>query len=822
MKFFLNKLFHFPIFWYKDFLIGLRRFFRNLVIFLDNKLAVSLMLKMIFVPLFHDTSVVGRILSFIFRLSRIILGSLIIGLVFLAMFFWLIVWVFLPVILIIIFKEIGLFILGIIWLIDFIYRNLNSYKSFEPLRDLKKYLKEAKNNSQILKSLILKDGEVVEILEKLEISHKAFLNLENILVISNWRKLALNEAHKLKNNYLDNKHFLLALLKYNDWRYKEAITSIKWLNQKKFWSKTPFLWDKEFKTRPMGGINRAWTGVPTPTLDMYSVDLTKQALKAQLPEIIGKKEIIANIIDILGRKKMNNALVVGEPGSGKTTLIKGIAQEIVRGVSSKDLQFKRLVNLEISRLASSANGAELNHRITKIIDEIKQAENIILFVDEVHYLSSINKGTAETSNLFMALEPPLSDGKFQFIGTTSNENYKKYIEPNEAFSRLFDVIKLKSANKKETLAILEYVAFRQEKSEKVKVTTIALLRIIDLADSLIHDREFPDKAVNLLDGALTQLKVKNKKLLTSNIVEELVSKKTNVPVTKLSLKEKKLLLNLEEKMHQRVIGQNKAIKAVANAIRRARTNLKNPNKPIASFMFAGPTGVGKTETAKTLASEFFGSENTMIRLDMSEYQTLDSINRLIGAPPGNRAISEGGQLTESVRHQPYTLILLDEIEKAHKNIINLFLQVLDDARLTDSDGHIIDFSNTIIIATTNIGTREILNGESGMKAIESHYSPEFLNRFTGLIVFNPLTKNEVEKIIRLKLIKLVNNLKNQGIKVGFSEKVIKSLASLSFSKKWGGRKADRIIQEKVMNTIATKILKNEIKKKQLFLIHELS
>ncbi|MEA3355042.1 MAG: ATP-dependent Clp protease ATP-binding subunit [Patescibacteria group bacterium] len=822
MKFLFNKLFHFPVFWYKDFLIGSRRFFRNLIIFLDNKLAVSLMLKMLFVPLFHDTSIVGRVLSFIFRFSRVILGSLIISLVILAMFFWLIVWIFLPVMAVIIFGEIGILGFGILWTIDFIYKVLSSDKRFEPSRALKKYLKEAKNNSQVLKTLILKDKEVIDTLEKLEISGKAFLNLENILIISDWKKLALDEAHKINNDYLGSMHFLLALLKHNDWRYKEAITTIQWLNKKKFWKKTLFLWDKEFITRPMGGINRAWTGVPTPTLDKYSIDLTKQASKAQLPEIIGKKEIIGKIIDILGRKRMNNALIIGEPGSGKTTLIKGIAQEIVRGIKSKDLRFKRLVQLEASRLAASANGAELNYRITKIIDEIKRAENIILFVDEIHYLSSINKEMAETSNLFMALEPPLSEGKFQFIGTTSSENYKKYIEPNEAFSRLFDVIKLKSADKKQTMLILQYIAFREEESEKVKVTMMALLRIIELADKLIHNREFPDKAVNLLDEVVVQLKSKDKKLVTSNMVEKLVSKKTNVPVTKLSLKDKELLLNLETKMHQRVVGQDKAIKAVANAIRRARTNLKNPNKPIASFMFAGPTGVGKTETAKTLANEFFGSEKTMIRLDMSEYQTLDSISRLIGASPANRVVSEGGQLTEAVRHQPYTLILLDEIEKAHKNVINLFLQVLDEARLTDSDGHVIDFSNTIIIATTNVGTREILDDKNGMKAIESHYSPEFLNRFSGLIVFNSLTKDETEKIIRLKLTKLVAILKNQEIEVKFGEKVIKTLANLAFSKKWGGRQADRVIQEKIMNGIASKILKGEIKKKQLFLMHELS
>ncbi|MFH1280230.1 MAG: ATP-dependent Clp protease ATP-binding subunit [Candidatus Beckwithbacteria bacterium] len=796
------------------FLVGSKRFFRNLIVFLDNKMAVSLMFRMMFVPLFHDTSLVGRFLSFIFRFSRVILGGLVLGSVIVAMIFWMMVWILLPVVTVIYFKEIGVILVGGLWVVSkVISKRPGAFK---------KYIKLAKNNSKVLKKLIIKDEKVLEILNQLEMSEKSLENLETILIVSDWEKLALNEANQLKDDCLSSKHFLLALLKHNDWRYNEAVITVAWLKRKRLWGKTPFLWEKEFVARPMGGVNRAWTGVPTPTLDIYSTDLTAQALKASLPEIIGKKEIIADIVNILGRKKMNNALVIGEPGSGKTTLIKGIAQEIVRGVTSRDLRFKRLVNLEISRLASSADGAELNYRITKIIDEITRAENIILFVDEVHYLSSINKGMPETNDLFMALEPALSDGKFQFIGTTSSENYKKYIEPNEAFSRLFDVVKLKSADKNQTMLILQYVTYLQEKSEKVKVTTMALLRIIELADRLIHNREFPDKAVNLLDEVIAQLKSKNNKVVTSNMVNKLVSKKTNVPVTKLSLEDKELLLNLETKMHQRVVGQDKAIMAVANAIRRARTNLKNPNKPIASFMFAGPTGVGKTETAKTLADEFFGSENTMIRLDMSEYQTLNSISRLIGASPGSQTVSEGGQLTEAVRHQPYTLILLDEIEKAHKNIINLFLQVLDEARLTDSSGQMVDFSNAIIIATTNVGTREILAGKNGMEALETHYSPEFLNRFTGLIIFNSLTENEVEKIIRLKLNKLIANLKNQEIEVKFAEAVIKTLANLSFSKKWGGRQADRIIQEKIMNVIALKILKGEIKKKQLFLMNELS
>ena len=812
MSGFLLKLFHFPIFWYKDSLSWFKRFFRNLIIFLNNKLAVSLMFRMFFVPLFHDTSIVGRLLSFLFRFFRVVLGGSFILIVGVAMIFWFLLWILLPVILVLSGDGLGVMLLIGVWLVDFVFKLKRL--------PIDRGLKRAKNNSQFLKTWLKEDEVVVEMLKKLEISVKSFDALKTILIVDDWKQLGIDEMKKLKDSSLSSKHLFMALLKHNDWRYQEAIVTCEWMKKRRLWSKVPFLWDKEFRARPIGGVNRAWTGVPTPTLDLYSTDLTKQASKASLPEILGKNEIIADIVDILGRKEMNNALVIGEPGSGKSTLIKGIAQEIVRGISSQDLKFKRLVKLEVARLASSASGAELNHRITNIIDEIIKAENIILFVDGIHYLASVNKRGAETSDLFMALEPPLSSGKFQFIGTTTGENYKKYVEPNEAFARLFDVVKLKSATTKQTLPILEYVAHTQENSEKIEVTTMALLKIIELADRLIHDREFPDKAVNLLDEAVAQLKSMDKKIVTSSLVEKLVSKKTNVPVTRLSLEDKKLLLNLEDKLHKRVVGQDKAISAVANAVRRARTNLMSHDKPIASFMFAGPTGVGKTETAKTLAQEFFGSENTMIRLDMSEYQTLDSIGRLIGTSTGKNQAS-GGQLTEAVKHQPYTLVLLDEIEKAHKNIVNVFLQVLDDARLTDSDGRVIDFSNTIIITTTNVGTREILDGKDGMKALEAYYSPELLNRFTGLIVFNSLTKLEIKKIVQLKLGKLVDSLKKQDIMIEFGDIVIDGLADLSFSEKWGGRQADRVIQEKVMDVIATKLLKGEIKKKQLFQINEL-
>ncbi|MCG2691307.1 ATP-dependent Clp protease ATP-binding subunit, partial [Microgenomates group bacterium] len=475
-------------------------------------------------------------------------------------------------------------------------------------------------------------------------------------------------------------------------------------------------------------------------------------------------------------------------------------------VKAKNLKFKRLVSLDSSRLAAGANDAELNQRITQIIAEIKAAGNIILFVDEVHNLATINQDSAETSDIFMALEPTLSEGEFQFIGATTTENYKKYLEPNEAFSRLFEVVDLAEATPQQTLEILQYLAWEQQQTEAVTVTLVALQTIIELSQALIHDRVFPDRAVNLLDEVIAVVKSQDLNLVTSADVRQLLTKKTKVPLNKLTKDDVSLLLNLEKKLHQRVIGQDKAIKAVSDAIRRARTGLKDQHKPIASFLFAGPTGVGKTETAKALASEFFGSEKVMIRLDMSEFQTMESVDRLLEI------------LTDAVGHQTYTIILLDEIEKAHAKIINLFLQVLDDARLTDLNGKTADFANTIIIATTNVGTSLKNNPKEAavLEKIESHFPPEWLNRFSGLIVFTPLNEKEVEAVVKLKLNQLSRELLKQELGISFDETVIKQISREGFSPKWGGRQVDRVIQEKVANVIAEKILKGEVKKRQPF------
>ena len=756
------------------------------------------MLKMLFIPLFHDVSFLGRVLSFIFRIVRVIVGGLIIILTTVSMIFWLLVWLVLPIVLIITMGWTGAVSLLLVAFLDAIKQWRQDY--WDP--ETKKIVRLSGNKPEVLKQLLGQNKTIKQILELAEITENLSANLE----LSEWLVKAKEEALTLKAKFVGSKHLLLALLKQEGWRYEEAKLTVKWLEAQSRWGKTPFIWDKSYQPRPIGGIDRAWTGIPTPTLDKFSLDLTKLAQKHQLPEMFGKQEVTDQMTQVLSRREKNNVLVIGEPGSGKSTLIKSLAQEIVRGIKAKSLKFKRLISLDISRLAAGADDAELNQRITQIIAEIKAAGNIILFVDEVHNLAMINQGSAENSDIFMALEPTLSEGEFQFIGATTTENYKKFLEPNEAFSRLFEVVDLAEATPRQTLEILQYLAWEQQQTEAVTVTLIALQTIIELSQALIHDRVFPDRAVNILDEVIAVNKSKDLNLVTAADVRQLLTKKTKVPLNKLTGDDVKLLLNLEKKLHQRVIGQNKAIKAVSDAVRRARTGLKDQHKPIASFLFAGPTGVGKTETAKALAAEFFGSEKVMIRLDMSEFQTVESVDRLLEL------------LTDAVGRQPYTLILLDEIEKAHAKIINLFLQVLDDARLTNLNGKTADFANTIIIATTNVGTSLKNNPKEPevLEKIETHFLPEWLNRFTGVIVFTPLSEKEVEAVVKLKLNRLSHELLKQELEISFNEAVIKQLSREGFSTKWGGRQIDRIIQERVANVIAEKILKGEMKKRQAF------
>lgn len=763
---------HLPYFWYRATLIWWPRLIKNLAVFLDNRLAVKLNWFMLFTPMFHDTSFLGRLLSFIVRGIKIIFGSTVIFIAAVTGIFWWLVWTAISP------------ILFLLWPLDIARQLLQGDQSLS--LEVKKILRLNHDQPKLFAHHLLSNPEIINFVTRLEISPITITGLNLPFSISQWQQLAKQESH-VTIKPID---FILALLKQNHWRYQIGITTARWLRSMKYWARIPFIWNSDYATRPIGGVDRAQTGIPTPNLDKVSDDLTKMAQKKQLPEMIGKAEAVTKMVKILSRQGKNHVLIVGEPGSGKTTLVKALAQEIVRGINVASLRFKRLVSLSPSRLAAGADSGSLAERIETIIKEIANTNNIILFVDEVHHLALVNRDQPENSSIFRALEPALNDGTIQFIGATSTENYRKYIEPNEAFTRLFEIVELPEATPAASESLLEYLAWERENKQDIIITRLAISRMVELAQKFFHDRVLPDKAVNLLDEAVAQIDVSGNKIINTLTIDRLVAEKTKVPMASFNQDEAKILLNLEAKLHQKIIGQEAAIKAIAQALRRARTQIKSLNKPIASFLFAGPTGVGKTETAKALTSEFFGNAKSMIRLDMSEYQTEDSADRLLD------------NLSLAIRQQPYALLLLDEIEKANRRILNLFLQVIDDARLTDTAGKTADFSNAFIIATTNVPP----------KKIKTDFAPEWLNRFTGIIVFKALNRIETEAVIKLKLAELTKNLQSQEIKINFEPNTAKKLALEAFSEEWGGREADRVIQNKVSNLIAEKILSGAIKK----------
>jgi ATP-dependent Clp protease ATP-binding subunit ClpC len=508
---------------------------------------------------------------------------------------------------------------------------------------------------------------------------------------------------------------------------------------------------------------------------------------------------------------------VGPPGCGKTSLVKGIALKIVRGTKDGSLRFKRLISVESGSLISGARSAgEIAEKIKAIMTEVEGSRGIILFFDEIHNL--IVAGEEGSSTIFSLLQPYISSGELQVLGATNQENYRRYIEPNGSFSQLFQIVEIGPTSNEETLEILEDVSRRLERKYNVSISFLALRKTLQLTEKLIHERVFPDKAIDILDRTVARVS-KGNGYITSEDIASTVSSITHIPVTAIKETEADKLLRIEESMKEHIIGQDEAIKQIAKALKRGRVGIRKQSKPIASFLFVGTTGVGKTETAKTLARLYFGDEKALIRLDMSEYQQQDSLNKLIGSPDGKMK----GQLTAKVRSRPFSLILLDEIEKANAEVMLAFLQVLDDGRLTDSTGRVVDFTNTMIISTSNVGTRDIQDAsEKGqgfdeivkiaMTAVEDHYAPEFLNRFSGIIVYRPLKPNHVRKIAHIMLENVVKMVDEKGINLTFTDDLINELVKRGFSPQWGARPLARVIEDTVETHLAEKILEKEYKR----------
>jgi ATP-dependent Clp protease ATP-binding subunit ClpC len=641
-----------------------------------------------------------------------------------------------------------------------------------------------------------------------------------------------------------------------------------------------------------------YDGSQTPTLEEFTTNITQTAADGKLDPVIGRQKEIERVIQILARRTKNNPVLIGEPGVGKTAVAEGLAQRIIQKDIPDLLEDKIVISLDIGLLlAGTKYRGEFEERLKRIIDEVQAANNIILVIDEVHTLigAGAAEGAIDAANI---LKPALARGELQVIGATTIEEYRKYIERDAALERRFQPVKVNEPSVKDTIEILRGLRERYERHHNLRINDDALAAAAKMGAQYIADRFLPDKAIDLIDEAGSRVRLMNYRLpeaaleldqelrellkekdaavrlqnfeeagqlrdremeiraqinaiilstkqrqskakrdrpvVTEDDVAEVVAAWTGIPVNKISKTESEKLLNMEDTLHERIIGQHQAVVSVSKAIRRARVGLRNPDRPIASFIFAGPTGVGKTELTKALASYFFGAEDTMVRLDMSEFMERHTVAKLIGSPPGYVGYSEGGQLTEAVRRKPYTVVLFDEIEKAHPDIFNLLLQILEDGRLTDSKGRVIDFKNTLIIMTSNVGAKVIekgtANGSLGFdvdednentayqristlvnEELKNYFKPEFLNRLDEIIIFSQLTKDDVGQIADIMIKQLTNRVLEQGIKLQVTQRVKERLTDEGFNPVYGARPLRRAVMRLLEDNLAGEFLSEDLK-----------
>lgn len=697
-------------------------------------------------------------------------------------------------------------------------------------------------------------------------------------------ELSLYEAKSLKMGYIGTEHILLAILRERD---SVAVRILQDLG-----ADIPGLQSVLAGGRPTGEAaqKNAQKGQGTPILDQYGRDLTRAARDGELDPVIGRETEIQRVIQILCRRTKNNPALIGDPGVGKSTVIEGLAQRIAAGKIPELLKDKRIVTLDLgSMLAGTKYRGEFEERITNAIDELRADGSTILFIDELHTIvgAGATEGSIDASNI---LKPALARGEIQVIGATTLDEYRKHIEKDAALERRFQPVTVGEPTREEAVAILFGLRDRYEAHHKARITDEAIRAAVELSGRYIPDRFLPDKAIDLMDEAASRVRLRayntppdvkalrerieglrkekeeavnnqnyeraaalrdeeqhlsaqisateadwererdnRESTVTEEDIADVVHAWTGIPVRQLTEDESEKLLHLEETLHRRVIGQEEAVSAVSRAIRRARAGLKDPARPIGSYLFIGPTGVGKTELSRALAEALFGDENAMVRLDMSEYMEMHSVSKLIGSPPGYVGYGDGGQLTERVRRRPYSVILLDELEKAHPDVFNLLLQVLEDGRLTDAQGHTVDFRNTVIIMTTNAGlsraqqahtvgfgavsdalTQERLR-ETMMAELKKTFRPEFLNRVDEIIMFNPLEETEMRAIARLMLARITDRLKARGISLTVTPEAEALLSSSGFDPLYGARPLRRAIQHQVEDSLSEEVLAGRIK-----------
>jgi ATP-dependent Clp protease ATP-binding subunit ClpC len=716
-------------------------------------------------------------------------------------------------------------------------------------------------------------------------------------------ELSLREALQLGHNYIGTEHILLGLIREGEGVAAQVLVKLgadlNKVRQQVIQLISGYQ-GKEAQAAGVGASSQQQEGQPAGSLvlDQFGRNLTQAARESKLDPVIGREKEIERVMQVLSRRTKNNPVLIGEPGVGKTAVVEGLAQDIVRGDVPETLKDKQLYTLDLGSLvAGSRYRGDFEERLKKVLKEIRTRGDIILFIDEIHTL--VGAGAAEGAiDAASILKPMLARGELQTIGATTLDEYRKYIEKDSALERRFQPIQVAEPTLAHAIEILKGLRDRYEAHHRVTITDAALVSAATLADRYVNDRFLPDKAIDLIDEAGARLRIRRmtappdlreyddriaqvrlekesaidgqdfekaarlrddeKKLLgekarreaewkagdldvvaevDEELVAEVLAASTGIPVFKLSEEESTRLLNMEAELHKRIVGMDDAIKALSQAIRRTRAGLKDPRRPGGSFIFAGPTGVGKTELAKALAEFLFGDEDALIQLDMSEFSEKHTVSRLFGSPPGYVGYEEGGQLTEKVRRRPFSVVLFDEVEKAHPEIFNSLLQVLEDGRLTDSQGRMVDFKNTVIIMTTNLGTRDIAKGVSlGFSAgpdsrsgydrmrakvqdeLKQHFRPEFLNRVDDTIVFPQLTKDEIVQIVDLEIAKLDKRLKDKDMGIELQPAAKELLAKKGYDPVLGARPLRRTIQREIEDTLSEKILYGELKPGEIVLV----
>ena len=710
------------------------------------------------------------------------------------------------------------------------------------------------------------------------------------------KEQAVKEAEKQKEEQAGTEHLLLAMLRETDCVGTRLLYTMGVNIQKLYstvLSAAEIDSNSTLEELQMQKKQKENKNSTTPTLDQYSRDLTAMAADGKLDPVVGREKEIARLIQILSRRTKNNPCLVGEPGVGKTAIVEGLAQRIISGMVPDSVKNKRVVVLDLSGMvAGSKYRGEFEERIRNVINEVRSNQGILLFIDELHTIIGAGgaEGALDASNI---LKPSLSRGEIQLIGATTLEEYRKYIEKDAALERRFQPVTVEEPSEEETLEILKGLRPYYEQHHGVAIEDSALEAAVKMSVRYINDRFLPDKAIDIIDEAASKVRLggyhvtpemdvlelklreiqndkekavkaadlsmakelqarqremeaeiagykekeerrnKRKKIsVTESSVADIISDWTKIPVQRLTEGETRRLARLEKELHKRVIGQDEAVKSVAQAVKRGRVGLKDPNRPIGSFLFLGPTGVGKTELSKALAEVVFGSEQAMIRVDMSEYMEKHSVSKLIGSPPGYVGYDEGGQLSEKVRRNPYSVLLFDEIEKAHPDVFNILLQVLDDGHITDAHGRKVDFKQTIIIMTSNAGAQSIIEPKklgfmsnqdekqdydrmkSGvMEEVRRLFKPEFLNRIDEIMVFHPLNKSHIKKIVNIMLKKLEKRCREQlEIELKITESVREFLAESGFDSKYGARPLRRAIQTKLEDPMANALLEGRIKR----------